>query len=184
MSLLHTHPGLNVRTLLQQLVIVVAKTSISYIINDSTTQLMLKPELDNIVVLHESPVSLIDHLLPDCKIKSAALATRISGTLVPSHRSQVIPHLSPPYLFLPATGSVSRFEASLCHGPFIAGTVAWRRRVTIGLPPKVALFTSWTPASGHSATRLVQPWSTRAPSRNSACCRCWWPWDSTFRKWD
>lgn len=75
--------------------------------------------------------------------------------------------------FLPATGSLSKFEASLCPGPCTAGTGAWRPPVTIGPLPEDALFTWWTPASGHSATRPVQPWLTGGTSRNSPCCRCW-----------
>lgn len=88
------------------------------------------------------------------------------------------------FSLLPATGSVSKFEASLCPGPCTAGTGAWRQPVTIGPLPEDAPFTCSTPACGHSATRPVQPWLIRGPSRNSPCCRCWSPWDLTSRKWD
>lgn len=91
--------------------------------------------------------------------------------IIDSHFFQ-IPNFSH-FSLLPATGSVSKFEASLCPGPYTAGTGAWRQPVTIGPLPEDALFTWWTPASGHSATRPVQPWLIGGPSRNSACCRCW-----------
>lgn len=84
---------------------------------------------------------------------------------------------------LPATGLVSKFGASLSLGPCTAGTGAWRQPATIGPLLKGALFTWWTPASGHSATRRVQCWLIGVPSRNSPCCRCWQPWDLTSRKW-
>lgn len=88
------------------------------------------------------------------------------------------------FSLLPATGSVSKFEASPCPGPCTAGTGAWRQPATIGPLPEDALFTWRTPASGHSATRPVQPWLIGGPSKKSRCYRCWSPWDLTSRKWD